>query len=211
MGDSKVLFDRDDYNPDPADYEIRKIRDLIDLDEQSFLNSDEFDIEPAEKFALDYRYNCVGLVGDLMGSYSNYDCQINLSNEQLKVLDNKYSSQASEKNEYGEVVLRDPLLEWVPKSDDVLEVLFEAGHVLGAKDDLGKYYPLLVDANFSHGVWLGRLENAVSFSSSNTLEDVKMEMQLLRPNTYQEEFSQIMSSLFTVVTDNGYEAHKGLK
>ncbi|MBO5376400.1 MAG: hypothetical protein J6A52_06055, partial [Bacilli bacterium] len=109
------LFDRDEYIPDPADYEVREIRDLIDLDEKNFLSDREF--ESSEELLIDYKYNCEELVDDLMGVNARYDFDIDLTCEQLKFLDGKYFNQSFEKDDYGEMVQKDTLSGWVPRSN----------------------------------------------------------------------------------------------
>lgn len=188
------LFDRDEYIPDPADYEVREIRDLIDLDEKNFLSDREF--ESSEELLIDYKYNCEDLVDDLMGVNARYDFDINLTCEQLQFLDGKYFNQSFEKDDYGEMVQKDTLSGWVPRSNAINRVLFDAGHVLGLKNELGKYYRLLAVERFAQGVWQGKLENAVSIGDETIFEDVYEEMKVLRPRTYQTDFDKLVNGLF---------------
>ena len=184
------MFDRDGYEPDSFNdmYYDDKFKEM-----EEFYNDEKSNEELIDVY---YEQNLPDVIADFLGiSYAEEYYENDLPNEKLLYLEEKYFSQMCEIDQYGEEVPRDTLENWYPKSDDNMKNIFEAARYLGRKNDLGMYFRLLSDLNFSRGFWLGRVEKAVSKGNNKELDKIRMEIDALRPGTSEKEMSDIKERL----------------
>jgi len=194
------MFDRDGYEPDTFNDMYYSDDNDKYAEVESFYNDKKRKDELIDVY---YEQNLPDVIAEFLGISSAEEYYKNdLPNEKLLYLESKYFSQMCEIDSYGEKVPRDTLKEWYPKSDDNMKNIFDAARYLGRKNDLGMYFRLLSDLNFSRGFWLGSAERLIRENNLAGLNVLKGEIDELRTGTSEKEMEHILTFL---LNNNSYD------
>ena len=187
-------FRRNDSYEDDFGKTIREIYEDIDRrieDRKEEINlPDQVEIQPIfweeeanqilQEVGIDYEFNADNVPQDRMDRIYNY-----------------YSPSAEEIDDDAVYVDVDPIPKYYAGDKDYKQELNKLGYTLGKVGNVGMYYRLLIDLNFSRGYWLGKFEKAVEEDNDNMILEVSKEMKLYDPSTAEKELTRVVNKCFS--------------
>lgn len=190
------------YNPDSWAEEVSALYDELDRKGRTLsLESLAVDDDMYDLVSSTWEMESEEILNDLGFGSSGYEIRL-LPSKKLKTLMVRFKEQNVEIDDYGQVVSRDPLPDYVPKTDNVRKELYSLGRTLGLMGDLGRYYYLIPDINFSRGLWLGQVEKAISENDLEGLNQVKADMEFFKAGSSDAEFERINKAMYKLAEDN---------
>ncbi len=203
----KIMRRSDEYERDSLE-EIRENYDIIDknIGLQKFEDSIHENMEEVNNLLW---MDEVNELLQNMGLDYTIDFE-KIPADRLKRIKTYYEKNSWTSDDYGNVVERDPFSDFYSSGKDPKEELYNLGYMLGQKNDLGIYYLLLPDINFSRGYWNGKFISAVEKNDDNMILEVSNEMKVYNPETAEEELSKIVNTVFSADNyDNLNDKNKG--
>jgi len=194
---------RDMYEKDTLE-EIRENYDLIDIRKELYNIEKSFHSEINDinnSLWADEANDLLKVIG--IDYIIDFD---NVPNDRLNRLRNYYEKYSWTSDDFGNIIERDPLSTYNFSSDDPKKELYQLGYTLGEMNDLGFYYLLLPDINFSRGFWKGKFDNAIKNSDDNMIHELYNEIKLYDSKIVEEELSIVLNSDFSSISfDNSYK------
>jgi len=145
---------------------------------------------------MPWQIECKKMFDELGFDECNYKFQM-LPFFKLNKLKDKYFEQSMVLDEYGHFIPKTPIFNYVPKTNIPEKELYSLGRILGLVGDLGKYYLLLTDINFSRGFWLGSVEKAIIDDDSEKMKSIRDDIEIILPNSSDVEFNLIRRTMFS--------------
>lgn len=188
---------RDDmYEEDPFGKTIREIYD--DIDNRIRERKEKAELGDFDDLFFDLLFweENANMLLEEMGIKKTFNFE-KVSMAMLKRMHQKYYLQSQMLDDDAIRVPRDPLPTYYAGDGKPSEELYKLGYTLGSSGDLGKYYILLPDINFSRGYWMGKFEKAVTEDNDDLIIEVSQEIKLYYPEKAEEELNYVIKNCFT--------------
>lgn len=189
-----------EYNPDLWAEEITRNYKEMDKKALELTSGAGEEYKTGHPLLTVWDLECNELLYDLGLGDPDYRIKL-LPEKKLKILFSKYRTQNLEVDDYGHIVPKDPLPGYAPESNNVRKELFSLGRTLGLLGELGKYFYLITDINFSRGLWLGQVEKAVADNDLDALNQVKNDMEFFKIGSSDAEFERVRKKMYSLNED----------
>lgn len=184
-----LLLDDDNY----AQVMYDKLKRTLNVDFVVTSKADTRDLSAVDRFKNELNIMSREIFQKRYGLDEKFE--IDLPEEKLILLEEKYLSQVSKKDSFGNDLIYDPLNDLRSLEFDVDDVICEIAQHLADKNELGKYFRLLSDSRFAHSFWLARASTLIEENNIEGFTALKNEIEELWPETFEEEMESIVDTL----------------
>ena len=185
-------FEDDMYEMDPMSDEIRENYDIIDSAREA---ATELALLGGETYK-DIEYFLWGEELDFLLNDLGVNAPIDFGVIPIDRLDriyNKYHPYSITYDDYGNEIDFDPLPRYhIEEGQNPKEGLFTLGYRLGLMGELGTYYKILPEINFSRGWWCGLYTRGIKERDPNIVSKLREEIALYDPNIVDFELARIV-------------------
>ena len=185
---------KDMYEEDPVGKTIREIYDDIDEREKDWEELKQFS-DSSDTYEPDFWEEDANDLLSELGIDKKIDIKT-VPTEKLDRIYDYYSAKENTVDEEGEIIPYDPIPFYHAGNGKPDSELYDLGHTLGSLGELGVYYILLLDINFSRGYWMGKFEKAVKEDNDNLILEVSKEMKVYDPENAEAELSSVVDKCF---------------
>ena len=204
-------FDDDMYELDPVDEELRENYEIMDSAREAAV---ELALLGGEKYR-DVEYFIWEEELDFLLHDIGINAPIDFGRIPLDRLDriyNRHHLNSLTYDDFGNEVDYDPLPRFHVSEDQTpQEGLFSLGFNLGLKGELGTYYKILPEINFSRGWWCGLYMRGLKEKDPNIVSKLREEIAVYDPNIVDFELARIVLKSKKVIEPGEPDEEEGIK